>query len=113
MDNGTKQLRIISYNSTGCNDDKLRYLNASSKSCDIIFVQEHWLLKDNLHKIKCGIDDFTGIANSGVDENQMVLQGRPYGGCAILYHSLLQFKQTPYQGEYVVLHLTFLTTKCC
>ncbi len=32
----TNQLRIISYNSTGFSDDKLKYLNDWSLECDII-----------------------------------------------------------------------------
>ncbi len=82
----TNQLKIISYNSTGFNDDKLKYLNDQSLECDIILVQEHWLLSNNLKRIINGVVNFTGIANSGMDEIQCILPGRPYGGCAILWN---------------------------
>ncbi len=61
-----------SYNSevTGCSDDKLKYLNDQSLKCDIILVQEHWLLSNNLKRNKNGVVNFTGIANSGVDDTQ-------------------------------------------
>ncbi len=76
-------------NSTGCNDDKLNYLQnvASESQCDFIFTQEHWLVAGNLHRIKAGIPGYTGIANSGVDDTQNILMGRPYGGCAILWRT--------------------------
>lgn len=114
MKDSTTQLRIKSYNSTGCNDDRLSYLNASSE-CDIILVQEHWLLANNLHRIKTGVNGFTGIANSGVDETQIVLTGRPYGGCAILWRHELTPLITPVQVESLsrrVCSATLNLTKC-
>lgn len=108
-----RKLRLISYNSTGCNDDKLNYLNAASSDCDIILVQEHWLLSNNLQRIKAGVKGFTGIANSGVDETQVILTGRPYGGCAILWRHEFSPLITPVQVDSLsrrlcsaVLHLT-------
>ncbi len=44
---------------------------------DIILVHEHWLLSNNLKSIKNGVATFTGIANSGMDDTQCLLQGRP------------------------------------
>ncbi len=56
---------------------------------DIILVQEHWLLSNNVKRIKNGVVNFTGIANSGMDDIQCLLSGRPYGGRAILLNKKL------------------------
>ncbi len=73
MIDNDKQLRIMSYNSTGSNDDRLRYLNDASYGHDIILVQEHWLLSNNLKRIKTAVKVFTGFTN--VDEAKIVLEG--------------------------------------
>jgi len=97
MNGSTYNLRIISYNSTGCNDARLSYLNDASSNADIILVQEHWLLTKNLHRITSAVSGFTGIANSGVDETLCILPGRPYGGCAILWRVGITHRIQPVQ----------------
>ncbi len=86
-------------NSTGSNDDRLRYLNDALYGYDIILVQEHWLLSNNLKRIKTALQVFTGIANSGVDEAKCVLERRPYGSCAILWRTGLTQLIKPIQVE--------------
>ena len=81
----TDKLVIKSYNSTGCNEQKLSYLNEQAKSADILLVQEHWLFDSNSSKLSNGIKDYTGKVVSGMDENEKVIQGRPFGGCAIMW----------------------------
>jgi len=54
--------------------------------CDILCLQEHWLLQEHLDSFK--EFDFLYTAVSGVDSSQL-LYGRPYGGCAILYRKSL------------------------
>lgn len=56
--------------------------------CDICFVQEHWLLEDQLHELNNINHDFTSVGVSGMD-NWSLLPGCPYGGCGILYHKSL------------------------
>lgn len=51
--------------------------------CDVLLLQEHWLSAGQLGDIDCNIM-YTGV--SGFDD-ESVLSGRPYGGCAILWHS--------------------------
>ncbi len=53
----------------------------------LVHVHEHWLLSNNLKRIKTAVQGFTGIANSGVDEAKCVLEGRSYGGCGILWRT--------------------------
>ncbi len=37
-------LRFLSYNSTGCNESKLLYINKVAQNCAFILIQEYWLL---------------------------------------------------------------------
>ncbi len=56
---------------------------------DIVIIEEHWLLKKQLHKVtNCG-KGFLGISVSGVDASARILPGRPSGGCAILWRRCL------------------------
>ena len=52
---------------------------------DIVFLQEHWLLPDELHLLNNIHLDFFSYGLLAVDISQDILVGRPYGGTAILY----------------------------
>ena len=85
------ELRIASYNSTGfgnlSNQNSRMYLDDIAKQCDILLIQEHWLLDQQLTKITTLLSGFCGTAVSGMDANVSILRGRPFGGCAILWRS--------------------------
>ena len=57
-------------------------------TCDTCFLQEHWLLEDQLHILNDVNHDFTSVGISGMD-SWSLLPGRPYGGCGILYRKSL------------------------
>ena len=63
-------------------------VNRHLDSLDLCFVQEHWLLSDHLHRINDLSSDFLSVSVSGVDSS-VLLCGRPYGGCSILYRTNL------------------------
>jgi hypothetical protein len=67
------------------------YLNELTIGCDIIFVQEHWLLSCELHYLESLNDNFNVYAKSAMDDkiSSGVLYGRPYGGVAVLVHKRL------------------------
>lgn len=52
---------------------------------DIIALQEHWLLPDDLGYLDKIHPDFSSYGVSAVDTTTGVLKGRPYGGVAILW----------------------------
>ena len=54
-------------------------------SHDVVLIQEHWLLLDELVLLNNLHDDFHSYALSAVDLSKEVLIGRPFGGTAILY----------------------------
>ena len=80
-------LRCLSYNCRGWNSGSLTLQNLVS-SCDVCFIQEHWLHTDQLHKLNDFNSDFLSVAVSGMDSGSL-LCGRPYGGCSVLYHKSL------------------------
>jgi len=41
-------VRLISFNSTGFNESKKRYISSILSDCGILFLQEHWLSDDQL-----------------------------------------------------------------
>ena len=55
-------------------------------SFDVIVLQEHWLSQSELSKL-C-FSGFVTTAILGFD-NSVLLRGRPFGGCAILYRQCL------------------------
>jgi exonuclease III len=57
--------------------------------CDILFIQEHWLSDHQLNIFNSIHSDFTSCGVSGFG-NDEVLNGRPYGGCAILWRKDIQ-----------------------
>ena len=75
-------LNLVSFNCRGWNLGQLSVKDLL-RSHDICFIQEHWLLQDQLGLLNVN-SDFLSIGVSGMDSSKLLL-GRPYGGCAILY----------------------------
>ena len=81
-----ESLRIVSYNCCGWNTGHLAVLDLLQSS-DICLIQEHWLLSEQLNRLNIH-DDFISTGASGMD-SAVLLHGRPYGGCAIIYRRSL------------------------
>ena len=56
---------------------------------DIVLLQEHWLIPNDLCLLNNAHSDFLSIGLSAVDISSDILTGRPYGGTAILYRKSL------------------------
>jgi len=56
---------------------------------DVVCLQEHWLLPNELDILSQLHSDFYGFGYSAVDISSDILIGRPYGGSAILYRKSL------------------------
>ncbi|ELU18075.1 hypothetical protein CAPTEDRAFT_208743 [Capitella teleta] len=83
-----RNLRIISFN---CESVRrcTPYLQDTLESlkCDIVCLQETWLIQSNEHFL--GLSDiYFYIHKPGVDQEADVLQGRPKGGTAFMYNKL-------------------------
>lgn len=82
------KISIISFN---CRSIK-RSCNSVTDLCekyDIIALQEHWLIPDDLGYLDKIHPDFSYHGVSAVDMSAGVLKGRPYGGTAILWRTSL------------------------
>ena len=53
-------------------------------NADLLFLQETWLLEDREHLLGQIDDNYMYTAQSGMDHTEEILQGRPYGGVAIM-----------------------------
>ena len=82
-------LKIVSFNCHGFKSS-LSDIRSLCNSYDIIFLQELWLYKTELHLLHKVHPDFEGIAVSSMKENNGLTHGRPYGGIGILLNKRLR-----------------------
>ena len=77
---------IATYNSNGHAPDRMLYINELCASFDFIFIQEHWLFENEM---QICFSKLKGIHHHGISgmSNNELLNGRPYGGVAILWHN--------------------------
>ena len=87
----TMPLRCCSFNCRGWNNGKLTLKNYID-SLDLCFVQEHWLLHDNLNSVREISPDYLCVGVSGLCSE---LCGCPFSGCSILYCKSLSLSVTP------------------
>jgi len=82
----TDNLSVISYNCEGFKRS-CDYIGEvlNNFKCDIICLQETWLLEQNLCNLSNVSVDYLHTGKSGVDSTADILQGRPSGGVSILY----------------------------
>ncbi len=77
-------MNIITFNCRGLiNDLKKQYISTLLHKCDILFIQEHWLLSRSCIELQGYFSDHYVFAKSGIIESELLL-GRPYGGCGII-----------------------------
>ena len=89
----TNKLKLASFNCKHFKDSgpKYEFMQKLMLNNDILFVQEHCLYSSQLFKLKkCG-NNVELIGKSSMSENVM-LRGRPHGGCAILYNAAHGFE---------------------
>ena len=78
-------LTLVSYNMHGFNQGK-SMLSELCLNSDIICVQEHWLLPNNLNCFNEFNSHFIGFSSSAMDSvaGRRILRGRPFGGVGVL-----------------------------
>ena len=71
-------LRIVTYNcrSVKSSIDSVKQL---CRNNDIVMLQEHWLLPDDVGFLSCIDTDFVAFGSSAVNTQSNLLTGRPYG----------------------------------
>ena len=82
------QLKMCTYNIHGFNVTKVDYISALLNKYSLVFIEEHWLSNDQLGDIT---QHFPGHGMHGVSaiNDGVLLQGRPHGGCLVLFHDSL------------------------
>ena len=81
-----KSINSVSYNCHGfCSSSG--YVKQLLEHCDILCLQEHWLLYQQL----CDLNICENFAVTGVSGmvSDCVIHGRPYGGCAVYFRNTL------------------------
>lgn len=107
----TRQLRIITYNSTGLAQHRIEYIRHVIDSCkpDILFLQETWLLPRDYNAILNSINkDYISTGTSGMP-GDVIIQGRPYGGLGILWKKDLVNAVKPIQVDHKRLCAAIMT----
>ncbi len=61
---------------------------------DILLIEENWCHETDINRIVDNMDNVQITGVSGMDSN-VLLSGRPYGGCAFLFKSNMRYKVTP------------------
>lgn len=90
MDPSSKKtmLRMATFN---CRSIKrsIQCVRNLCEQCDVIALQEHWLLPHDIHFLDNIHQDFEATGKSAVDTSVGMLTGRLYGGVAILWRKHL------------------------
>ena len=83
-DNVSDFLSVISYNTSGWNNNIVAFLNVIllNHTISIFAIQEHWLLERNLFKLEEVLTDFDVFALPASKSNSRISKGRPSGGIA-------------------------------
>ena len=82
--NNCDNFNLISFNCQGIKN----ILPNIAKFCidsHVLFLQETWLMEDELCILNDNHPDFVSFSFSSVDSGRDVLVGRPYGGISILW----------------------------
>ena len=88
------KLTLITYNCQCANDLKLPFFIELVQDCDFLLIQEHGLSKSQLNWFDKIGTDISSHCVCAMDERVM-LTGRPYGGCAILWKNDLNINVEP------------------
>jgi hypothetical protein len=79
-------MRFVSYNCHGYNDSKIPCMSQLLHQCKFCFIQEHWFANCQLHRLNNICSTHNSHAISGFNDDD-IISGRPYGGCAILWRA--------------------------
>ena len=87
-------LKLCSFNCKGFNISKVKHISELMKSCDVLMLQETWALPSNVGKLNQYFVDLNTYGISSVNDN-VLLSGRPHGGCSFLYKKSLSSSIEP------------------
>ena len=88
-------IKITTFNCAGFKYRNFGYLKEVFGRCDILLLQETWLFNFQHNEFNKVLPNCHYHAVSTMDESEVGRVGRPYGGCAILWHSNLALTCVP------------------
>ena len=99
-------LKVVTFNCKNLKSsvDEIRSL---CSKCDVLVLQETWLLDCDLSMLDKIDSNFYGQGISAVDVNTKILQGRPHGGIAILWRKKLSTKCNIVNFDHRIIGLKF------
>ena len=59
---------MITNNCKGFNSTKASYIKQLLSQCDVLYIQKHWLLRDNLHLLQNLSGDFIVFSKSSIED---------------------------------------------
>ena len=92
------ELKIVTYNCKHFNGlFKIEYMSEVFKKCDFMLIQEHWLYDVNFDNAFSNLDKESTVCFEGKSAmpSNVIRQGRPHGGCVILWKSSIKYNVTP------------------
>ena len=107
------EINIATYNCQGFGLSKYAYIKGLLRKSNFVFLQEHWLHTADMQSMcNSGVMTFHGC--SSMPDN-VLLQGHPYGGVAILWlsefnHFVRLCKQ--FSTHYCAVQVNFNSLKC-
>ena len=87
---------MIFYNCRGYSSIKASYNKLLLFQCDVLFVEERWLLSSKLHLLQNISNELIVISKSGMNDHEL-LTGRPYGGTTIFLRKTLNCAITNFE----------------
>ena len=82
----TNKLSFASYNCNGLGAGRIDYINKLLCNHNFVILQEHWLYESGFNTLQSQLYNASVYAISGMDQSKLS-EGRPSGGCAIVWHS--------------------------
>ena len=77
-------IKLASYNCKGFKYRNYPYINKLFNKCDIVLLQEHWLFQNEFCVINKIVPNAEYCFVSAMNDD-VILNGRPYGGVGVLY----------------------------
>ena len=98
MASDSHSMKISTYNVHGVKNCNWDYLNAVVSSHDFTLVQEHWLHSSEFHIFSDKLCNVNYTCTSGMSDIEYI-QGRPFGGCAVIWKTTLDWSVEPISCE--------------
>ena len=77
-----------SFNCRAVNVSKIPTIKELLNDCDVLLIQETWLLPHELKVFSKHLMGYTCCGVSGMN-SEVLYYGRPFGGCSVLFNSAL------------------------